>query len=126
MKRPRKRNRDRQPRPAAEGKTTSVHFRLRRDLREKLEAASRASGRNLSDEVVWRLTMSLLFDNEVQAVSQIQRGLGEVMVEGLVAQGWGVGPEDPEGVVRAWLDNPQYREPIFMPPEQQQRLKRAA
>ena len=70
--------------------------------------------------------MSFMFNNEIQEVSQIQRGLGDVMVEGLMAQGWGVEPEDAERVVRAWLDRPQDRGPIFMLPEQQQRLKQAA
>ena len=126
MKQPKQRKRGGQRKPASERKRNNLTIRLVDDLRRKLQIASHLSGRSLSEEAAWRLTMSFMFNHEIQAVSQIKRGLGDVMVEGLIAQGWGVGPEDPEGVVRAWLDKPQDRGPIFMPPEQQQRLKQAA
>ena len=126
MRQLKKRKRGGQPKPASERKRNNVTIRLRDDLRAAMEAASRASGLSLSEEIAWRLTITVMFDTQIQQVSQIQRGLGTVMVEGLIAQGWGVGPEDPEGVVRAWLDKPQDRGPIFMAPEQQQRLKQAA
>lgn len=126
MKQPKQRKRGGQRKPASERKRNNVTIRLRDDLRAAMEAASRASGLSLSEEIAWRLAITVMFDTQIQQVSQIQRGLGTVMVEGLIKQGWGVGPEDPEGVVRAWLDKPQDRGPIFMPPEQQQRLKQAA
>ena len=62
MKQPRKRKRGGQPKPASERKRNNVTIRLVDDLRAKLEAASRASGRSVSEEVAWRLTMSFLFN----------------------------------------------------------------
>jgi len=126
MKQPKKRKRGGQPKPASERKRNNLTIRLRDDLKAKLEAASRVSGLSLSEEAAWRLTMSFMFNHEIQEISQIQRGLGDVMVAGLMARGWGVEPEDAERVIRTWLDRPQDRGPIFMPPEQQQRLKQAA
>jgi len=125
VKQPKKGKRGRRPKPASERKVSSLTIRLLGELRTQLEESSRVSGRSLSEEVAWRLTMSFMFNNEIRQVSQIQRGLGDIMVEGLMAQGWGVGPDD-ERVVRAWLDKPQDRGPILMAPEQQQRLKQAA
>lgn len=126
MKQPKKRKRGGQLKPR-QRKSSSLNLRVLDDLKAKLEVASRASGRTLSEEAAWRLTMSFLFDNEIQAVSQIQRGLGDVMVEGLMARGWRVELDDAERVVRSWLDDtPEDRGPIFMPPEEQQRLKQAA
>ena len=76
MKQPKKRKRGGQPKPAAERKRNNVTIRLIDDLRAKLEAASRASGRSLSEEAAWRLTMSFLFNHEIQEVAQIQREFG--------------------------------------------------
>ena len=97
MRQLKKRKRGGQRKSASERKRNNVTIRLRDDLEAKMEAASRASGLSLSEEIAWRLTITFMFDNEIQEVSQIQRGLGDVMVEGLIAQGWGVEPEDPSG-----------------------------
>src|SRR6516225_5010023 len=93
MKQPKKRKRGGQPKPAAERKRNNVTIRLIDDLRAKLEAASRASGRSLSEEAAWRLTMSFMFNQEIQEVAQVQRGLGDVMVEILTKSGWAIGDE---------------------------------
>ena len=120
MKQPKKRKRGGQPKPAAERKRNNVTIRLIDDLRAKLEAASRASGRSLSEEAAWRLTMSFMFNQEIQEVAQVQRGLGDVMVEILTKSGWAIGDE-----LRRNID-PLFSHdqlPIFMPPEHQQLLK---
>ncbi len=120
MKQPKKRKRGGQPKPAAERKRNNVTIRLIDDLRAKLEAASRASGRSLSEEAAWRLTMSFLFNHEIQQVSDIQGRLGDVMVEMLTKNGWRVEPEEIQRVIS---DDPQDETPIFMPPQYQQLLK---
>ena len=120
MKQPKKRRRGGQPKPASERKRNNVTIRLVDDLRAKLEVASRASGRSLSEEMAWRLTMSFLFNTEIQEVSQIQRGLGDVMVEMLTNIGWRVGPEE---IRTATSGDPPDNLPIFVPPEFQQLLK---
>ena len=93
MKQPRKRKRGGQPKPASERKRNNVTIRLLDDLRAKLEAQP-GVGRSVSEEVAWRLTMSFMFNHEIQQVSDIQRGLGDVMVEILSKNGWGVEPEE--------------------------------
>jgi hypothetical protein len=117
---PRKRKRGGQPKPASERKRNNVTIRLVDDLRAKLEAASQASGRSLSEEMAWRLTMSFLFNTEIQEVSTIQRGLGTVMVEMLTKVGWKVGPEE---IKRAISNDLRDNILIFMPPEHRQLLK---
>jgi hypothetical protein len=120
MKQPRKRKRGGQAKPASERKRNNVTIRLVDDLRAKLDAASRASGRSVSEEVAWRLTVSFLFNHEIQQVSEIQRGLGTVMAEMLLNKGWRVGPEE---ITCAISDDLRDNILIFMPPEHRQLLK---
>ena len=99
-------------------KSSSLNLRVLDELKEKLEVASRRSGRTLSEEAAFRLTMS--FHDETQAV---RRGLGTVMVEMLDKLGWGVGLDEAKQAVSAWERlYPKEKAIIFIPPEQQQLL----
>lgn len=127
MKQQKKRKRGGQPKPASERKRNNLTIRLIDELRAKLEAASRASGRSMSEEAAWRLTMSFLFNNEIQEVSQVQRSLGDVMVEILTKQGWRVGLDEVRRSISHWWDHtPQDRASVFIPPELQQFLRRTS
>ncbi len=45
--------------PADQGKRVPLNMRTTREVREKMEAAARRSGRSLAQEVEWRLEESL-------------------------------------------------------------------
>ena len=65
MKQLKKRKRAAQLKPR-QRKSSSLNLRVLDELKEQLEAASRRSGRTLSEEAAFRLTMS--FYDETQAV----------------------------------------------------------
>jgi hypothetical protein len=127
MNLPKKRKRGGQRKPAAERKRNNLTIRLIDELRAKLEAASRVSGRSMSEEAAWRLTMSFLFNNEIQVVSQVQRSLGDVMKEILTKEGWRVGLDEVRRSISHWWDHaPQVGASVFIPPELQQFLRRTS
>ena len=96
-------------------KSSSLNLRVLDELREKLEVASRRSGRTLSEEAAFRLTMS--FHDETQAV---RRGLGDVMVEMLDKLGWrsGIGRSQASGQCFACLGS------VFIPKRRAIKLRR--
>jgi len=118
MKRLKTRKRAAQLKPR-QRKSSSLNLRVLDELKGQLEVASRRSGRTLSEEAAFRLTMS--FRDEIQAV---KRGLGDVMVEMLDKLGWGVGLEEAKHAVSVWEDqHPRHRALVFIPPEHQQLFK---
>ena len=120
MEQPKKRKRGGQQKPASERKRNNVTIRLVDDLRAKLETASQRSGRSLSEEMAWRLTMSFLFNTEIQRgvahPTQLGRGHGGARLRTV---GWRVGLEE----IRQAISDPQDETPIFIPPKYQQLLK---
>ena len=111
MKQPKKRKRGGQRKLASERKRNNLTIRLIDELRAKLEAAR-------------RLTMSFLFNNKIQEVSQVQRSLGDVMAEILTKQGWRVGLDEVRrSISPLWDHTPLDRASVFIPPELQQFLR---
>ena len=117
MKQLKKQKRGAQLKPR-QRKSSSLNLRVLDELKEQLEVASRRSGRTLSEEAAFRLTMS--FYDETQAV---QRSLGNVMVEMLNKLGWGVGLDEAKHAVSVWEDHQRDKALVFIPPEEQQLLK---
>jgi len=66
MKRGRKRK------PAAQRKVAALTLRMLWELKRKLQEAAQQSGRSVSEEACWRLTMSFLFNCEIQEIKKIQ------------------------------------------------------
>lgn len=91
-------------------KQTDPQYKLRipQDLKERIEAASKESGRSMNAEIVARLqstfeAQAALFDaaNDINQLSDVVRGY-EIMVKGLIAQTLRSGSE--EEVQRALAD----------------------
>ena len=67
-----KRKRGGQRKPRAQRKNSSLTIRMLDELRRKLAAAAHNSGRSVSEEVAWRLTLSFLFNTEIQEIAKTQ------------------------------------------------------
>ena len=67
-----KRKRGGQRKPKAQRKNSNLTIRMLDELRRKLDAAAHNSGRSLSEEAAWRLTLSFLFNTEIQEIAKTQ------------------------------------------------------
>lgn len=61
-----------QRKPRAQRKSSSLNLRVLDELRRKLTAAAHNSGRSVSEEAAWRLTLSFLFNTEIQEIAKTQ------------------------------------------------------
>jgi len=121
VKQRKKRKRGRRPKPVSERKVSSLTIRLLGELRSKLEESSRVSGRSMSEEVAWRVTMSYLLSTEIRDLTQAQHDADEAIIAMLARRGWDVGIEAfAEIVGLAQAKNPE----IFVPPRLQALLKK--
>jgi hypothetical protein len=72
-----KRKRGRKKKPVAERKVAAMALRMLWELKHKLQAAAALSGRSVSEEACWRLTMSFLFNHEIQEIARTQAEIEE-------------------------------------------------
>ena len=81
-----KRKRGGQPKPPHLRKIRNLTIRLLPQLYDRLEMASRASGRGLSEEVRWRLSLSFMFNTEIQTIAATQKSIREVTLRELMTR----------------------------------------
>jgi hypothetical protein len=82
-----KRRRGGQPKPAAQRKRNNLTFRVRDQLRERLEKAAAANGRSVSEEIEYRLNRDFAWEEgkgDIQKMrEQAATQLGEANVQAL-------------------------------------------
>lgn len=120
MKQPKKRKRGGQPKPARERKRNNLTIRIMDDLRAALLRASRASGRSLSEEAAWRMTLSFLLEAEIEDLFQAREGTDDAIMRILARRGWEQQWDLEKGILRgpSNQDEQHYTGPVFIPPRQ--------
>jgi predicted transcriptional regulator len=101
-----KRRRGGQPKPLSERKNRSLTIRVLDALRERLEQAAEASGRSVSEEAAYRMTLGFMLETELKDLAEIRKDTDDALRVDLVRRGWG----------KTW--DPRYNGAVFTPPGQ--------
>src|SRR5262245_7128976 len=108
VKSSRKRKRGGQLKPASQRKSTNLTIRLLDELRTKLEKAARASGRSVSEEAAWRMTLSFLLSSEIQDLHHTRDGVDDQIMQMLEQRGWTKVGNPERGGIFFIPRNPEY------------------
>jgi hypothetical protein len=95
-----------QPKPAHQRKNTSITIRVLDALRARLEQAAQASGRSVSEEAAYRMTLGFELETQLRDHSEIVKVVDTELQGIMVRRGWGK------------MIDARYNGPVFIPPGQ--------
>jgi hypothetical protein len=101
-----KRKRGGQPKPAHERKRNNLTIRVLDQLRERLEKAAQASGRSVSEEAAYRMTLGFVLETELKDHAEIRKDTDDALKAAMVRRGW------------SKIVDPRYGGSVYIPPGQ--------